>query len=116
MFPSRRATLSVHSPASARSCTHLRTNTRMLPGGWAEQCHSVPSPLVGEGQGEGYNSATSGSRLRSYKSRQMQPAVALASEVALGALSPPLSLSLPHKGGGNRGARIFATHTMCLRP
>jgi hypothetical protein len=26
----------------------------------------------------------------------------------------PLSLSLPHKGGGNRVARTFATHTMCL--
>jgi hypothetical protein len=28
---------------------------------------------------------------------------------------PPLSLSLPHKGGGNRGARAFATHAMCVR-
>src|SRR6266545_1240015 len=26
------------------------------------------------------------------------------------ALSPPLSLSLPHMGGGNRVARTFATH------
>jgi hypothetical protein len=24
----------------------------------------------------------------------------------------PLSLSLPHKGGGNRAARTFATRTM----
>src|SRR5215470_11133487 len=24
---------------------------------WAERCHIVPSPLVGEGQGEGYNNA-----------------------------------------------------------
>jgi hypothetical protein len=22
---------------------------------WAELCHNVPSPLVGEGQGEGYD-------------------------------------------------------------
>ena len=27
----------------------------------------------------------------------------------------PLSLSLPHKGGGNRGARTFATQTTCLQ-
>jgi len=31
---------------------------------------------------------------------------------ALGASSPPLSLSLPRKGGGNRVARTFATQTM----
>jgi ribosomal protein L11 methylase PrmA len=30
--------------------------------------------------------------------------------LTLGALSPPLSLSLPHKGGGNRVARIIAPH------
>src|SRR5262245_13354401 len=29
---------------------------------------------------------------------------------SLDALPPPLSLSLPHKGGGNRVARTFATH------
>src|SRR5207245_1987252 len=34
---------------------------------------------------------------------------------ALGVLSPPLSLSLTHKGGGNRGVRTFATHAMCAR-
>src|SRR5262249_32790955 len=33
----------------------MHTCTRMLVCGWAERCHSVPSPLVGEGQGEGYN-------------------------------------------------------------
>src|SRR5882762_4150168 len=27
----------------------------MLACQWAERCHSVPSPHVGEGQGEGYN-------------------------------------------------------------
>jgi hypothetical protein len=30
-------------------------------------------------------------------------------------VSPPLSLSLPHKGGGNRVARTFATHETCLQ-
>src|SRR5262245_47495574 len=35
-----------------------RTSTRMLVCGWAERCHSVPSPLAGEGQGEGYGKRT----------------------------------------------------------
>jgi hypothetical protein len=35
--------------------------------------------------------------------------------LAFGAPSPPLSLSLPHKGGGNRGARTFATHAVHSR-
>ena len=33
-----------------------------------------------------------------------------AKSIARGSLWPPLSLSLPRKGGGNRAARIFATH------
>jgi hypothetical protein len=35
----------------------MQTSTRMLVRGWAEQCHSVPSPHVGEGQGEGWRRA-----------------------------------------------------------
>src|SRR5262249_33049239 len=35
--------------------------------------------------------------------------------LTLSALSPPLSLSLPRKGGGNRVARVFATHPLRLR-
>jgi len=42
-------------------------------------------------------------------------ATARRTSFGLGALSLPLSLSLPHKGGGNRAARTFATHTLCLR-
>src|SRR5262245_26738940 len=84
--------------------------------GWAERCHSVPSPLVGEGQGGGCN--THGP-LFHICDPQMQPTVVLESvhetSLAVGALSPPLSLSLPHKGGGNRVARTFATHAMYLR-
>src|SRR5262245_31051405 len=33
----------------------MHTSTRTLVCGWAERCHVVPSPLVGEGQGGGYN-------------------------------------------------------------
>jgi len=36
--------------------------------------------------------------------------------LVLGALSPRLSLSLPHKGGGDRVVRrVFVTHETCLR-
>jgi hypothetical protein len=49
----------------------------------------------------------------------MQPSTDLESEHWTifwpGASSPPLSLSLPHKGGGNGAARTFAPHAMCLR-
>jgi hypothetical protein len=80
---------------------------------WAEQCHIVPSPLAGEGQGEGYNT-----HCICFDSQQIQPTVVQSvrgSNFTLGALSPPLSLSLPHKGGGNRVARAFVPHRMCLR-
>src|SRR5690348_13705464 len=33
---------------------HARECTRMMRWSWAEQRHIVPSPLVGEGQGEGW--------------------------------------------------------------
>ena len=78
---------------------------------------AFPPPLVGEGQGEGYNSAASDSRLRSDKSHQIQSALVFEfrTSIPLCASSPPLSLSLPHKGGGNRGARTFEIYAMCLR-
>jgi hypothetical protein len=82
---------------------------------WAEQCPSVPSPLVGEGQGEGYNTH---SICFASLDRQTQPTLvpesADGTSFTLSTLSPPLSLSLPHKGGGNRGARTFATYATCL--
>jgi hypothetical protein len=82
---------------------------------WAERCPNVPSPLVGEGQGEGYNT-----HCLFFVSAVQQVRLAVVLQyaheitIALGALLPPLSLSLPHKGGGNRGARTFATHAMRL--
>src|SRR6476620_2998239 len=37
-----------------------RSRTQVRCWRWAERCHNVPSPLAGEGQGGGYNSAASG--------------------------------------------------------
>src|SRR5690349_13809159 len=44
-------------PLRAKAFTYLGVVRECVAGRWAEQCHNVPSPLVGEGQGEGYNSA-----------------------------------------------------------
>jgi len=82
---------------------------------WAERCHTVPSPLVGEGRGEGYNLHCIASYLMTNKSSQLSTlSLRATASYPVSALSLPPSLSLPHKGGGNRGARIFATHAMCL--
>src|SRR5262245_6951112 len=93
---------------------------------WAEPCHNVPSPRVGEGQGGGYNAHC----ICFVPEAQQKPAVALKSvrstSFTLGLLSPPPSLPLPHHkgvharlrrgmGGGNPVALTFATHAMCLR-
>src|SRR5919198_3785710 len=83
--------------------------------GWAEQCHSVPSPLVGEGQGEGYNTHGICFMLWPINAASHRLRVCGGDEPRAQCSSPPLSLSLPHKGGGNRGARTFATHAMCPR-
>src|SRR6266478_5743265 len=81
----------------------------------AEQCHSVPSPLVGEGQGEGWRQTPS-ARLVSSTDSQRWPAAFIGSQHGTDAVRVvPLSLSLPHKGGGNRGVRTFATQAMCPR-
>src|SRR5262249_24067927 len=96
----------------------------MNPRSWAERRQIVPSPLspsqtgvnalmVGEGQGEGYNT-----HCFYFGSQNMQPAVvqsARESNFTLGALSQPLSLSLPHKGGGNHVGSAFAPRAMYQR-
>ena len=79
------------------------------PAGWAERSHNVPSPLVGEGQGEGWPQNTECKACRASGERRD-----LRNETN-GVDAVPLSLSLPHKGGGNRGARTFATLTTCLQ-
>src|SRR5437867_2214314 len=62
--------ISWNLPGRRRACTRKRAC------GWAEQCHSVPSPHVGEGQGGGYNTH----RICFLSdARQMQTAVVLES-------------------------------------
>src|SRR5215467_2880964 len=92
----------------------------------AEQCHSVPSPLAGEGQGEGYHTHCICCVSMSLTNAANILEGEQGTGVMLSASSPPLSLSLPrHKGvharlrramgGGNRVARTFATQAMCSR-
>src|SRR6266545_587797 len=98
-----------HSPfvPAARARTHRRADTRMLACQWAERCHSVPSPHVGEGQGGGYNKATARVSDPRLNHRTLDISNLHRICFAPSALSPPLSLSLPHMGGGNRVARTF---------
>jgi len=85
--------------------------------------HSVPSPLAGEGQGGGYNRhcICFHSICFQFEAGQNNPECfsclgsAQRTSFALGALSPPLSLSLPRKGGGNVVALAFANRAMSLR-
>jgi hypothetical protein len=69
----------------------------------AEPCHSVPSPLVGEGQGEGYNRHRAclekGGPIQSLAEFESKPET----NIAHATLSPPLSLSLPHCLGRRQG-------------
>src|SRR5262245_57192984 len=91
----------------ASACTHVGTRTRMQRERCEERCHSVPSPLAGEGQGGGYHCA-SVSRLTSTNESELSLSNRMHWPKAR-CSSPPLSLSLPRKGGGNRVARTFAT-------
>jgi flagellar L-ring protein FlgH len=75
--------------------------------GWAERCHSVPSPLAAEGQG--WRQETE--REACCTKRQHGD---LGYETNSADVVPP-SLSLPRKWGGNREAHIFATHARNLR-
>ena len=91
----------------------LERITRMWRCRCEKRCHSVPSPLAGEGQGEGYAAST----MVAFNSMSfsLDAQVAIAKSVARSASSPPLSLSLPRKGGGNRVARTFAHHGLQAR-
>src|SRR5262245_4917252 len=88
--------------ATRRTASHVQVATRVLGCSRAEQCHIVPSPLVGEGQGEGYIQA------RHLFVAQDQAACAFASPILCArlpraqSLLPPLSLSLLHTWGGFR--------------
>jgi flagellar L-ring protein FlgH len=79
--------------------------------GWAEQCHNVPSPPAGEGQGGGYDRHSE--RVLAADQHMLPSAFAFHStSFMLSASSPPPSLSLPRRGGGNRAALTIATHTL----
>jgi hypothetical protein len=86
--------------------------TRFPGCGWAEQCHIVPSPLVGEGQGEGWQRRTKRERKLRHNASQNEELLLpyLRFETSAVRVAVPLSLSLPHKGGGNDVACTFATH------
>src|SRR5262249_42596977 len=84
------------------------------------RCPSVPSPLAGEGQGEGWlqaldfqqrrylSSTTSAAASRLSCNREITDTVVAEGWWRTQSLRPPPSLSLPRKGGGNVGARVFA--------
>src|SRR5882672_5836321 len=83
---------------------------------WAEQCPIVPSPHVGEGQEGGYRQSAerdARSLRRPYDDGSVYLLDLRYKANAMRVIPP--SLSLPHKWGGNRVARTFATHTFCLR-
>src|SRR5215471_470268 len=95
----------------ARACTHLRECWSAVGQSGAT---AFPPPLRGRDRERGTT------RTAFRWPNNCEPAVGLefilcGTNFALGALSPPLSLSLPRKGGGNRVACTFVTHATCLR-
>src|SRR5438132_725308 len=86
----------------------------MLPGVGQSSATAFPPPLWGRDRERGRIITAS---VLYFEVQHMQPAAVLGfvHGPTLCASLPPLSLSLPHKGGGNRGARTFATHAMCPR-
>src|SRR5258705_13710965 len=83
--------------------------------GWAEQCHIVPSPPRGGGTGRGVEHALLFDTCDPTNAASNSSRVCRRGEPRARCFVPPPSLSLPHKGGGNRGARTFATRAMCPR-
>src|SRR5215831_3268204 len=86
----------------------MHTSARMLVCGWAERCHSVPSPLVGEGQGEGYNKY---SICFASEVQHIQPATVLGSVhgsklYALCFVATPLPVPPPQGGREPCGAHL----------
>src|SRR5215467_2742995 len=99
----------------------MHTSTRMLVCDWGREVPQRSLPPCGGGTGRGYNmhclcfaSLWPNKMQASCRSRVLLCGTNFAL-FALGALSPPLSLSLPRKGGGNRVACTFVTHATRLR-
>jgi hypothetical protein len=96
------------------------TQRRGYANEWAEIGRAAPQrslPPCGGGTGRGVRRAHCTS-FASEANKEWQTVVSSlrkGASVLLGASWPPLSLSLPHKGGGNRVAHTFATHAMCAR-
>src|SRR5262245_9528826 len=67
--------------------------------------HTVPSPLVGEGQGEGWLPSTERENVHRHENGGLHFSGLRYETDAVRAV--PLSLSLPHKGGGNDVAPLY---------
>jgi hypothetical protein len=86
-------------PSASRECGASDVKTRAAV---------FPPPLPGRDREGGEQQAQ---RWPSIRSRILAISnLVTAKSIARNALWPPLSLSLPRKGGGNRVARTFATH------
>src|SRR5215467_10456986 len=99
----------------------MHTSTRMLVCDWGRAVPQRSLPPCGGGTGRGVQHAlplfcisVAQQMQASCRSRVLLCGTNFAL-FALGALSPPLSLSLPRKGGGNRVACTFVTHATRLR-
>src|SRR5215831_10080161 len=111
--PSTRTSPSLGPRVRARACTHLR---ECWSAAGQSGATAFPPPLWGRDRERGTTSTASVSHLKS--NTYSQPrflGLCTGPSFMLCASLPPLSLSLPHKGGGNRVARTFVTHSTRLR-
>src|SRR5262249_34698997 len=84
----------------------VATPTRMNSWKWAEQCHIVPSPLAGEGQGEGYNTHCVSLLSRVPTNSVLESKIALATVF----VATPLPVPPPQGGRERCGAHLRNSH------
>jgi hypothetical protein len=105
-----RRTASAAAYAGAHCCAlspcglrHAHISGRRAYGARCEGArHMVPSPLVGEGQGEGWPQSTEDEAPPDWRTVNGCRAGLIGSWIRTkSSAAIPLSLSLPHKGGGN---------------